>query len=89
MQSFFDILWQVYYANLIKLKAAARIAENRTIYKMVDGVTGEGNYFVYWGDCSRTSVIAGASAGGPFRKIRRHPVKKGYNLCLVNERSTS
>jgi hypothetical protein len=72
-----------------KLKVAARIHEQRTIDKLVHYITWEGTKAIGWGDCSRTTGFRGLSPGAPMAKIRRHAVKKGYNVTWVNEFNTS
>jgi hypothetical protein len=75
--------------QLRKLKFEARIAEQRTIDQLVHYVTWEGRKVLGLGDCSKTTGFKSLSPGGPTKKIKRHAVKKGYNVCSVDEFRTS
>ena len=80
-----------FYNNrqLRKLKFEARIAEQRAIDKLVHYITWEKKKVLGIGDCSKTTGFKSLSPGGPIKKIKRHAVKKGYHVSLVDEYNTS
>jgi transposase len=80
-----------YYNNkqFLKLKAEARMAARKTIDSLIHWITWGGSKPIGWGDGSKNTGFRGTSPGGPLKKIRRHAVKKGYNVTLVNEYRTS
>jgi DNA-binding Lrp family transcriptional regulator len=85
-----DVLYERYSnKQFMKLKAEARMAENKTIDELARWITWGGTKPLGWGDCSMTTGFKGTSPGGPMRKIRRHMIKTGYNVTLVKEAYTS
>lgn len=79
------------YSNrqFLKLKMEARMAENKTMDKMIHWITWGGKKPLGWGNVTRTSGFKGSTSSGPVRKIRRRAVKKGYRVYLVDEAYTS
>ena len=86
----YDLIYNC-FANkqFMKLKAEARMAEQRTMDNLVNWISYGKTKAVGIGDCSRTHNFKGRSPSGPSKKIRRYFVKKGVNTTLVNEAYTS
>lgn len=72
-----------------KLKFECRIAEQKTIDRVVNYITWEGTKVTGIGDCSKTTGFKSCSPGGPIKKIKRHAKKKGFKVCSVDEFCTS
>lgn len=87
---FYDALY-VHYSNrqYMKLKMEARIANQRAIDDMLNWVTYGKSKILGIGDGSKTTGFKGTSPGGPTKKIKRHAIKCGYEVVLVNEAYTS
>jgi hypothetical protein len=86
----YDELYKIYSNRQFqKYKFAARRATQRTMDGLLERISEGGVKALAWGDCSRTTGIRGTQPGGPVKKLRRHAVKKGYKVFMVNEAYTT
>ena len=64
----------------LKLKFEARIAEQKTIDRIVKRMRGKKKMkLIVFGDASRMSGIRGTTMGAPNAKIKRHALSRGLN----------